>query len=126
MKNLYLIRGIPGSGKTTLAEVICKDVVSADDYFMQNGVYNYDGSKIKLAHEWCLNQTKSFMDSGKEVAVANTFTREWEMKAYYDLAKEMDYTVFSIIVENRHNGKNVHDVPEEHIEKMKNRFEVKL
>jgi len=60
------------------------------------------------------------------IAVANTFTQEWEMKAYYDLAKEYGYTVFSLVVENRHNGVNVHNVPEEVLESMKNRFELKL
>jgi hypothetical protein len=30
------------------------------------------------------------------------------------------------VVENRHGGKNVHDVPEEKIEKMRRRFEFKL
>ena len=34
--------------------------------------------------------------------------------------------VFSIIVENRHGGENVHNVPQETLEKMKNRFEIKL
>ena len=36
------------------------------------------------------------------------------------------YEVFSIIVENRHGGTNVHNVPEDKLEIMKNRFEVKL
>ena len=61
-----------------------------------------------------------------EIAVSNTFTQEWEMEAYYDLAKEFNYKVFSIIVENRHGGVNQHGVPEEKLEQMKNRFEIKL
>jgi hypothetical protein len=48
------------------------------------------------------------------------------MQAYYDLATEYGYTVFSLVVENRHNGVNVHNVPEEVLESMKNRFELKL
>ena len=61
-----------------------------------------------------------------EIAVSNTFTQEWEMEAYYNLAKEFNYKVFSIIVENRHDGVNSHGVPEEKLEQMKNRFEIKL
>jgi len=34
--------------------------------------------------------------------------------------------VASIIVENRHGGKNVHGVPEDKVEIMRNRFEIKL
>jgi hypothetical protein len=70
------------------------------------------------------------MDAMKEdhpiVVVSNTFTQEWEMEAYYLLAEELGYRVVSMIVENRHNGKNIHGVPEDKLEIMKNRFEVKL
>jgi hypothetical protein len=60
------------------------------------------------------------------VAVSNTFTQEWEMDAYYELAKQYGYQVYSLIVENRHGGVNEHGVPDEVLEKMKNRFEIKL
>ena len=48
------------------------------------------------------------------------------MDPYFKLAKEYGYTVFSIVVENRHGGTNVHNVPEDKIEQMKNRFSIKL
>jgi plasmid replication initiation protein len=48
------------------------------------------------------------------------------MKAYYELAEKYGYRVYSLIVENSHNGTNAHDVPEDKIEQMKNRFEIKL
>jgi hypothetical protein len=69
------------------------------------------------------------MDMLKDVpviAVSNTFTQEWEMEVYYELAKKHGYTTFSIIVENRHGGVNEHNVPDEVLTKMNNRFEVKL
>lgn len=62
----------------------------------------------------------------REIAVSNTFTQEWEMEIYFKLAEQYGYTVFTVIVENRHGGVNTHGVPEEKIEIMKNRFEVKL
>ena len=61
-----------------------------------------------------------------KIAVSNTFTQEWEMKPYFELAEKYGYMVFSVIVENRHGGVNQHNVPEEKIEQMKNRFEIKL
>jgi hypothetical protein len=48
------------------------------------------------------------------------------MKPYYELAEKYGYMVFSLIVENRHGGVNTHGVPEDKIEQMKKRFEVKL
>jgi hypothetical protein len=61
-----------------------------------------------------------------EIAVSNTFTQEWEMEEYYKLAEKYGYTVFSIIVENRHGGVNEHGVPDEKLEQMRARFSVKL
>jgi hypothetical protein len=60
------------------------------------------------------------------IVISNTFTQEWEMKPYMDMAKNWDYIVFSIIVENTHNGENQHGVPYEKLQQMKDRFEVSL
>jgi hypothetical protein len=61
-----------------------------------------------------------------EIAVSNTFTQEWEMQTYVDLANKYGYQVTTLIVENRHGNKNVHNVPDETLDRMRNRFEVKL
>lgn len=65
-------------------------------------------------------------DSEERIVVSNTFTQEWEMKPYLEWAEDFGYKVFSLIVENRHGGVNCHNVPEENLKKMKDRFEVKL
>lgn len=126
MPNLYLFRGVSGAGKSTAAEALCKKVVAADDYFMDGDEYNFDPAKLPAAHRYCQGKVRSIMETGADVAVANTFTRYWEMKAYYDLADELGYTVFSLIVENRHGGKNEHGVPDAALKSMTDRFEVKL
>jgi len=127
MKNLYLVRGLPGSGKSTFAKSLGDSYFEADMYFIEDGIYNFDPAGLKDAHEWCLNSAKSSMRIGdSKVAVSNTFTQEWEMKAYYDLAEQYGYKVHSIIVENRHGGVNQHGVPEYKVEQMKNRFNIKL
>lgn len=58
----------------------------------------------------------------EKIVVSNTFTTERELKPYYELAEKYDYNVVSLIVENRHGGKNTHNVPDETIEKMRNRL----
>ena len=127
MKELYLLRGLPGSGKSTLAGGLGGEHVEADQYFMSNGEYHFDGLKIKIAHDWCKNQVSDWMFLEiKKIVVSNTFTQEWEMEAYYKMASQHGYRVYSLIVENRHGGVNEHGVPEEKLEQMKNRFEVKL
>jgi len=137
-KILYIVRGIPGSGKSTFAKKIVGHdflVCEADKYFIdkETGEYKFDTSKIKDAHKFCQDTVETYMKDSlvndqfyREIAVSNTFTQEWEMEPYFKLAKEYGYTVFSIVVENRHGGTNVHNVPEDKIEQMKNRFSIKL
>jgi predicted kinase len=135
-KILILVRGIPGSGKSTFANLIWNNyaICEADKFFYdKDGNYNFDPSKLKQAHEWCQNEVEIKMKDNQnnpqfypEIAVSNTFTQEWEMQAYLDLASKYDYKVFSIIVENRHGGKNLHGVPDDTLKKMKDRFQISL
>jgi len=127
MKELYLIRGLPGSGKSTLANRICNQHIEADMYHInENGVYDWKQENAKAAHKWCQDKTEEWMKKRYNVVVSNTFTQEWEMQPYYDLAKQYGYRVYSLICENRHGGSNEHNVPQETLEKMKNRFDLKL
>ncbi len=132
--DLLLLRGIPGSGKTTLGEVILScptnktEVLSADNYFVDSeGNYNFDPTKLKEAHNDCKQKCSFLMQNEVlRIVVANTFTEEWEMESYYEMAERYNYRVHSLIVENRHGKMNVHNVPEEKLEIMKNRFNIKL
>jgi predicted ABC-type ATPase len=133
MKELILLRGLPGSGKSTVASIIEPAFhYEADMYFIdENGDYHFDGSKLKEAHQWCKQEVESAMNAvygspPHKIVVSNTFTQEWEMEAYYKLAEKYGYRVSSLIVENRHGCTNVHGVPEEKIDEMFNRFELKL
>ena len=127
-KVLYIVRGIPGSGKSTFAKTLGGQHYEADMFFInENGEYNFDVTKIKDAHKWCQSfvETNMVLEYPK-IVVSNTFTQEWEMEPYFKLAKEYGYKTFSIAVENRHGGTNEHGVPEDKLEQMRNRFEIKL
>ena len=135
MRTLYLIRGIPGCGKSSLAHQLAKpwQIFEADQFFMNNGKYEFDYTKIKDAHNDCKRRVHRAMHPSffrgllyNTVVVSNTFTQEWEMKFYQIIAKKYGYRVFHIVVENRHGGVNEHGVPDDKLEIMKNRFEIKL
>ena len=127
-KILYIVRGLPGSGKSTFAQTLTPNHWEADMYFLNgNGEYKFNMDEIKNAHQWCRDAVEDAMKRGLDkIAVSNTFTQVWEMEPYHKLAEYYGYTVFHTIVENRHGGVNEHGVPEEKLVQMKNRFEVKL
>ncbi len=82
MRNLYIVRGLPGSGKSTFAKFVGDSFVEADMFFMKNGKYEFDMSKIRDAHSWCLSTVRAWMQMNadtyglefSEIAVSNTFT----------------------------------------------------
>lgn len=131
-KVLYIVRGVPGSGKSTFAKSLGGTHFETDMFFMVDGEYKFDGSKIKEAHKWCQDSVNTAMllnhtaNLNPVIVVSNTFTQEWEMGPYFQMADYFEYKVFTIVVENRHGGVNQHGVPEDKIEQMKNRFEFKL
>lgn len=129
-KDLVLVRGVPGSGKTTFAEMIQGPhgrIVATDDFFYENGAFNFDASKLGEAHEWCRSEVESSMKNGlPRIVVHNTFTQVWEFLRYYALAARYGYRVHSVIKENRHGGESVHGVPESKVNQMRDRFETRL
>jgi predicted kinase len=135
-KVLILLRGLPGSGKTSFANLIWASQVicEADQFFYdKEGNYNFDATKLGHAHKACQEKVETFMKDNQnnhqfypEIVVSNTSTTEKELQPYLDLALKYGYTVVSLIIENFHNGKSVHNVPDEKLEQMRNRFSIKL
>jgi NEDD4-binding protein 2 len=136
MNTIIFLRGLPGSGKSTFANyMFSNNIFEADQYFYdEDRNYNFDASKLYEAHKWCQLRVEHAMEDNlesngmyfSEIVVSNTSTTEKELEPYLKLAKKYDYQVVSLIVENRHGNKSVHNVPEETLLRMKNRFSIKL
>jgi predicted kinase len=123
MKVMYLLRGLPGAGKSTLANQLSSNICEADMYFMRNGEYQFDMNLLGAAHMWCRMRCEDFMkDEQPTVVVSNTLTSEKELKPYIEFAEKYRYQIISLIVENRHGNKSIHDVPDETLERMEVRL----
>lgn len=127
MRRLTLIRGIPGSGKSTLAKLLCsiqkpgyahlQMLHYEADMFFELQQINFDPKKLNDAHEWCFQETVKALNAGCDVVVSNTFTRIWEMQTYIKLRPECT------VIRCTGNFQNVHGVPPEKVQAMRDRFE---
>lgn len=131
--NLILLRGLPGSGKSTLAKVLSEDgkhpFYSVDDYFTNNetGDYNFEYLNNHLAYKQCEEKVRESMRAqATKILVHNTFTMDWELEPYFKLAAKFNYTLFVITVEKYHTQDNIHNVSDEQLQKMAEKYKVKL
>lgn len=121
---LTLIRGLPGSGKSTYAGSLLKKGMKhfeADMFHTKNGIYNYQVSRAREGHEWCISKTRQALARGHDVIVSNTFTTSRELAPYLDMADELGLEV-RIIKCTGEFGSD-HGVPDEVLQTMSNRWE---
>ena len=121
---MLVMRGLPGSGKSTLVSAIARlypeaVICSADQYFMKDGKYEFDASLLKFAHQQSQDKARAACEAGERlVVVDNTGVKRWELVTYFRMAQINFYTV--ILLEprtpwrfnvNQLAAKNTHGVP---------------
>lgn len=98
-KVLYVLRGLPGSGKSTKAKELAGDttnIFSTDDFFInpKNGKYEFDPKLIHQNHSLNVKRTEEAMVNGvTPIVVDNTNIKFYEMKRYIILAQKYGYEV---------------------------------
>ncbi|MBO4303557.1 MAG: ATP-binding protein [Lentisphaeria bacterium] len=126
MSKLYLIMGLPGSGKTTKAEeirLLAPDRTKhfeADMFFLSEGKYVFDPAGVPYAQWWCQRETENALRERYDVIVSNTFLTPAERRPYILLAKK--YACELVVLCCSGNYGSTHGVPPETMEKMKRRF----
>ena len=125
MSILALIRGIPGSGKSTFAKTFIENGFfhfEADMYHCdEDGTYKFDINNLYDAHRWCERNVTSQLLAGNDVVVSNTFTTFKEMRSYVEFVIEHDHKLVVHTMTKEYGS--IHDVPEETMTKMINRFQ---
>lgn len=144
MKALYLIRGLPNTGKSTTGYILLElyqaagrtcVMIEANDYVYHPenvtddeerfGKYVFDQEDNNHYHELCLQKTISEMrnDDVEAVIVCNTFTEYSELSDYIKAAEELNRSVFVLGVENFHGQDNGRGVGLGAINNMNARFQ---
>ena len=131
VRRVVIMRGVSGAGKSTFVRKHFADakVCSADSFFMRGGEYKFNPALLGKAHGACKNDFVSALndDSVKTIVVDNTNTRNREMKFYIETAlRNSDVTVYVVELTTPVGvaaGRNVHGVPREVVQNMRDRFE---
>lgn len=121
-----ILSGVPGSGKSTIANSLSGVVIcSADDYFVVNGNYQFDPSQLPKAHSSCLRSFINALGDGcPSVVCDNTNTTAVEIAPYYAVAVAYGYQVeiVTVMVADDKLGlcaeRNKHQVPLKSIQRM--------
>lgn len=135
VKIMVLMRGLPGSGKTTLAKIIkgrSGVILSTDDFFCnEEGVYRYDPHRLPEAHGWNKHRALVKVQEGRTpVIIDNTNVQAWEMKPYIIMALHHGYEVDILEPETGWKfspkelaKRNIHGVPKYKISEMKEHYD---
>jgi predicted kinase len=146
MRQLFILRGLPGAGKSTIAQILSQGVnciiCEEDSFFMvyrdedsgelvnrhqPDGVYEFDERLVHKARQDCIRRVKGAMSLGYDrIIVANTLTTYDELRPYHNLAQAWEYYAHTLVVENWHNGVSPHNVPSTKIGSMILDFHLKL
>ena len=130
MQKMDILRGLPGSGKTTQAKSLLGQVFSTDDYFIVDGEYKFQPKGIAKAHEWNQARVEKAILEGTDIVVDNTNCSLWEMKPYVKMAVESNLdirfhtpkTSWAFNVQECAK-RNTHGVPEAAIQGMLDRWD---
>ena len=130
---VVLMRGLPGSGKNYfinrnyLSPVVCE----ADEYFVRDGIYEFNQETLGAAHRYCLKKfLKALLRRDPLIVLANTNIVYSEMREYIEYANEAGYIIRLQEPETDWKSnpescfaRNIHGVPLETIQAMSKRYQ---
>ena len=119
---LHLVRGCPGSGKSTFAKKTFQCCILENDQMqMVDGEYCWSPEGTKAAIALVRRIAEMILQNGADVCVCNTFTKKRFVEGFRQLAQKYnaDFKVWRCIG----NFQNVHNVPAATLKAMHDSFE---
>ena len=131
---MILIRGVPGTGKSTLAQKICDEAQERENYeyyhlesdmffnspFAQKK-FKFDQRLLPQAHKWCQATTTRLLHHGFSPVVANTFCQQWEIEPYINIALFHGVKIHVVSLTTVYG--NVHNIPDDKLQEFSNRWQ---
>lgn len=122
MAKCTLVRGLPGSGKSTFAKSHFNCLILENDMWHEiDGKYQWNAKSMKDAIHWVMSTTEFMLSHGRDVCICNTFVKSAFVEIYRKIAEKHDAEF--IVYRCSHDYGNIHDVPKHVFESMKSGFE---
>lgn len=119
---LTVIRGLPGSGKSTYAKKNYDCLILENDMFqIIDGKYLWSAEGTKRAVDLCVKIADMALANGSDVVIANTFTKKKYVYCFFNIAKKYG-AEFEVIRMDNDFG-NIHNVPDATLKSMKDHFD---
>lgn len=118
-RNVIIMQGIPGAGKSWYAKQWVKtEIVSADEFWcLKTGSYVYERDRANDAHNWCMRRfIRALEDDVFQVIVDNTNSRMISIAPYWSVAEAFGYTpvIHSLLADPEvHGPRNIHGVAQD-------------
>jgi tRNA uridine 5-carbamoylmethylation protein Kti12 len=140
MSKMVILRGVSGSGKSTVAKDLASQamtvggkvvICSADDYFIRLGSYKFDPRLLPEAHAWCRGKAIGALEAEVDlVIIDNTNLCKWEFEPYEKMAADYSAECQVIVVGEftkeaieLYASRNKHGVPVEKVKQMAAKFQ---
>ena len=129
-KELYIMVGLPGSGKSTFIKDLTNPIICSADHFFERGdEYNFDATKLGAAHLASKNKClDSMLQSKPLIVIDNTNLTDKDRKPYEEMAQKYGYSITYVVFEpDKKNIKklakrNLHGVTAAKLEVMLDRY----
>ena len=117
MNTLYIIRGLPGAGKTSLLSLLKADVLIDMDEYRQR--------YMQHAFSMALSTIGVHLNIGS-IAIADLFESQDECLRLKGLADKLGARSVFMVVENYHGTRDVHGVFDDRMQILAENFQIQL
>lgn len=131
MKIAYIMRAVPGSGKSTIAKILAGTmgvIHSTDEYFMVDGEYRFDPTLLGRYHDENFAAFCRSMGAGVPIVICdNTNSAHWHYERYAEAASKAGYKVVYVVIPHPTPevtaSRTIHNVPAHTIQRMIDEWE---